>query len=253
MSKPPRKSLSRKTIMRLQREVGSKCPFCYSEETEYFEVHHIDEDPSHNDESNLLLLCPTCHSKITKGDIAFAEVQSIKGKLPRNSDLVEFASVTVDSNRCDWEVSPINQYAFLRGENNKKHPFPIFKFTLINQSRNTVVLKTIRLQVKKLPSGIHGWQGARVLRPLITYQMQIEGKNNVLHLNNPIEVMGGVAFMFQVELFEKFSQEPGRFEIQGRMVLSFAFEFSNGLSIHAPNICLNCQSENETLKITYLH
>lgn len=54
----------------LQREVGSACPFCDNSEVGHFEIHHIDENPSNNDMGNLLLLCPTCHSKITKGDIS---------------------------------------------------------------------------------------------------------------------------------------------------------------------------------------
>lgn len=53
----------------LQLEIDSNCPFCPSKDVGHFEIHHIDENPSNNDIENLIMLCPTCHSKITKGDI----------------------------------------------------------------------------------------------------------------------------------------------------------------------------------------
>lgn len=62
----------------LQKEIGSLCPFCESDDVGHFEIHHIDENPSNNDAGNLLLLCPTCHSKITKGDISAVEVYKKK-------------------------------------------------------------------------------------------------------------------------------------------------------------------------------
>jgi hypothetical protein len=58
----------------LQKEVSSICPFCDNTDVGHFEIHHIDNDPSNNLSNNLLLLCPTCHSKITKGDILQLEV-----------------------------------------------------------------------------------------------------------------------------------------------------------------------------------
>ncbi len=58
----------------LQKEIGSKCPFCDNTDVGHFEIHHIDENPSNNDNGNLILLCPICHSKITKSDISQAEV-----------------------------------------------------------------------------------------------------------------------------------------------------------------------------------
>lgn len=58
----------------LQKEIGSNCPFCENNDVGHFQIHHIDEDPGSNETSNLLLLCPICHSKITKGDIPQATV-----------------------------------------------------------------------------------------------------------------------------------------------------------------------------------
>jgi|GEM_PF-871492 hypothetical protein len=65
----------------LQKEVGSVCPFCQSTDVGHFEVHHIDGIPANNQLSNLIMLCPTCHSKIEKGDIVKEEVIKIKRKI----------------------------------------------------------------------------------------------------------------------------------------------------------------------------
>ncbi len=81
----------------LQAEVDSICPFCSSNDVGHFQIHHIDEDPGNNDIGNLMLVCPTCHSKITKGDISQTEVfkkkiQLISGqsKKTQQKDYVTF-------------------------------------------------------------------------------------------------------------------------------------------------------------------
>lgn len=58
----------------LQKEIQSVCPFCDNTDVGHFEIHHIDEDPSNNEIANLILLCPLCHSKITKVDITQLDV-----------------------------------------------------------------------------------------------------------------------------------------------------------------------------------
>lgn len=65
----------------LQKEISSVCPFCDNTDVGHFEIHHIDEDPSNNIQSNLMLLCPICHSKITKSDISQLEVYKRKIEL----------------------------------------------------------------------------------------------------------------------------------------------------------------------------
>ncbi|SDI41933.1 HNH endonuclease [Chryseobacterium taeanense] len=77
----PRKTISAKTRSILQKEIKSICPICSNEDVEHFQVHHIDENPTNNDVENLLMLCPICHSKITKGDISYSEVKNIKKEL----------------------------------------------------------------------------------------------------------------------------------------------------------------------------
>ena len=76
MTKKIRTGIPKQSKVRaeLQKEIGSTCPFCNSDDVGHFEIHHIDENPSNNENRNLILLCPTCHSKITKGDIAPVQV-----------------------------------------------------------------------------------------------------------------------------------------------------------------------------------
>ncbi|MGD0590114.1 MAG: HNH endonuclease [Bacteroidota bacterium] len=65
----------------LQKEINSVCPFCDNSEVGHFVIHHIDENPANHSMSNLLLLCPICHSKITKGDIRQEDVYKKKIEL----------------------------------------------------------------------------------------------------------------------------------------------------------------------------
>lgn len=82
-SKKDRKSIPQQNKVRaeLQKEIDNLCPFCPSEEVGHFEIHHIDENPGNNAISNLLLICPTCHSKINKGDIKKETVARRKKQL----------------------------------------------------------------------------------------------------------------------------------------------------------------------------
>jgi hypothetical protein len=73
-----RRAIPAKIRALLQQEVNSCCPFCTSIDVDHFQIHHIDENPENDDPGNLLMLCPTCHSKITKGDIPSHEVRRKK-------------------------------------------------------------------------------------------------------------------------------------------------------------------------------
>ena len=43
-----------------------KCCICgWDEDERILEVHHLDENRNHNDISNLRILCPICHKKLT--------------------------------------------------------------------------------------------------------------------------------------------------------------------------------------------
>ncbi len=70
----------------LQKEISSICPFCDNSDVGHFEIHHIDENPANNEIDNLILLCPICHSKITKADIVQIEVFKKKISLLQHKD-----------------------------------------------------------------------------------------------------------------------------------------------------------------------
>lgn len=76
-----RKSIPYKTKALLQKEINSKCPFCLNQDVDHFQVHHIDENPENNKYDNLIMICPNCHSKITKGDIFEETVMNRKKEL----------------------------------------------------------------------------------------------------------------------------------------------------------------------------
>ena len=59
--------LPKRLEKRVYQEAGSKCVFCPEFEVEALQVHHIDDDPANNAFENLLLVCATCHTKITGG------------------------------------------------------------------------------------------------------------------------------------------------------------------------------------------
>lgn len=48
------------------RNYKHECAVCgYNEDEILLEVHHIDSDREHNELSNLIILCPNCHKKLT--------------------------------------------------------------------------------------------------------------------------------------------------------------------------------------------
>lgn len=57
---------------------------CENEEVDHFQIHHIDENPENDEFDNLLMLCPICHSKITKGDIRRSDVILLKQSLRKS-------------------------------------------------------------------------------------------------------------------------------------------------------------------------
>lgn len=243
-----RKKIPKESKVRaeLQKEINSRCPFCSSTEVGHFEIHHIDEDPAHNESYNLLLLCPTCHSKITKGDITEQQVRQIKMSLSSNGSLIEFVSAIIDQDNCSWHSR--GEHRFYKSDSDKS-PFPVISFTLINHSEKTIVLKTIQLSVKNLPSGIGGIPQAAILKSTVKYHLCIneDPDQNTYNLSEPIQIPAGQAVKFDVELFEKITDHIT--PPQGRKVLYFLLKFSSNHCENIPPIFLNCQSEDEPLKI----
>lgn len=88
-----RKSIPNKIKMLLQKEIFSQCPFCGNEDVDHFEIHHIDENPENSNINNLLMICPLCHSKITKGDILQKEVIEKKQFLQKEEKGTSMAKI----------------------------------------------------------------------------------------------------------------------------------------------------------------
>jgi hypothetical protein len=81
----------------LQKEIGSRCPFCDSEDVGHFEIHHINEDPTDHHIDNLLLLCRQCHSKFNKKVWALEAAKSKKNELVKLGDGMSLESEPHDS------------------------------------------------------------------------------------------------------------------------------------------------------------
>ena len=69
-----RKYIPKTTEKRVFQETGSTCAFCKESEITALEIHHIDSNPENNELENLIVVCSSCHSKITSGVISPADV-----------------------------------------------------------------------------------------------------------------------------------------------------------------------------------
>lgn len=235
----------------LQQEINSECPFplCDNREVGHLQIHHIDENPQNNLPSNLLLLCPVCHSKITKGDISQEEVKRIKSRLPHPK--IELVTVDIDSKNCSWITYRDTPNAFLR-RGNTKSPFPILDFSLINHTKQTILLTTIQLRTKYLYSGLSGIPEPYILKSSVKYKLPIPDheKTVVYKLRNQLAIPAERAFKFQIELFEK-GIKGEKYGINGKYVLYFSFGFGT-YTITVPDIFLNCKSESEKIGFNVL-
>lgn len=55
------------------------CAVCgWDEDLEVLEVHHIDENRHNNQVSNLIILCPTCHKKLSLHTYELIDRQRIR-------------------------------------------------------------------------------------------------------------------------------------------------------------------------------
>lgn len=231
----------------LQQEINSKCPNCENTDVGHFEIHHIDENPSNNKLENLILLCPTCHSKITKGDIQIDEVKKWKNNLiNRNAD-IQFISVTIDNENCGWGAikGAINAFEAVHF----KSLFPIFNFTFINNSVKTILLTNIELKNKRLPIGLSGpmIEIPTILRPTIKYKIRLpkDGETVNTILNNEIIIPKNTAFKFQIEVFDEYMESF--MPPHNKYALNFKFGFNNDFYVDAPMILLNSEKYYEKL------
>jgi 5-methylcytosine-specific restriction endonuclease McrA len=93
MAKKARTRLSKTLEKRVFQEASSKCAFCPEAEVVSLQIHHIDGAPSNNAFENLILVCASCHTKITSSIISEEAVRlkkrqlhEHKGKLNHDGD-----------------------------------------------------------------------------------------------------------------------------------------------------------------------
>lgn len=248
-----RKQIPQRVRALLQKEIKSECPFCSITDIDCFEVHHIDGTNSNNTYSNLIMVCPTCHTKIEKGGISLNTVLLKKQQLATSTGKIEFVSMVVSNQYTNWTVHPTNEFAFYLGKGTKSI-HPVFNFTFINHSSHIVVLKTIEIKAKDIYSGLSGF-GPKpiILKPVVKYHLQLQYGNetNFFHLPNPISTPAGQAFLFQTEVSMGNSKTQAS-PITDRYELSFTFYFSDNLKIQIPPTYLNCTSPDEGMKISIL-
>lgn len=234
----------------LQQEINSKCPNCENTDIGHFEIHHIDENPNNNIIENLLLLCPICHSKITKNDISIAEVLEIKQFLKNKNFSVQFISVTIDSENCGW-VPIMNVQNAFKIDNTNKSAFPILSFSFINNLDKTILLTGIKLKSRILPSGLSGPAiKDNFLNSSAIFEMKIShsGSSENLTLKDELIILSKMPIKIQILLYSQYEEYV--FAPKGKYILSFKFKFNNDFYIDIPNVLLNCKSENEQLQHT---
>ena len=144
MKKRPRIIQKAKSL--LQKEISSICPFCGNEDVDHFQFHHIDENPENNDILNLLMLCPICHSKITKGDITREDVERKKRDISTNQkDVLLFFQ----------EIAPLIFDLIIFGEQEKDRSINPWVSRL--ESRYSEISKELRRLAIKDVSIQKGW------------------------------------------------------------------------------------------------
>lgn len=78
-----RSGFSARTKKLIFQEAGSQCSFCDEDDVSALEIHHIVavESEGSDGPENLILVCSSCHSKITHGVISSADVVLKKREL----------------------------------------------------------------------------------------------------------------------------------------------------------------------------
>lgn len=95
-SRPTRPARPTRTDKQVYQEAGSRCVFCSERDVSALQVHHIDSDRTKNAFENLILVCASCHAKITAGVIAEAQVVTRKRELKFEPQSKSNAAVVVD-------------------------------------------------------------------------------------------------------------------------------------------------------------
>jgi hypothetical protein len=178
------------------------------------------------------------HKTLTE-DISFNEANA--------NSIIQFISTTIDSENCGWESYKNIQNAFQAV--NLKSLFPIFNFSLINNSDKTILLTNIVITNKHLPAGLNGAYPPlpNILRPRITYKIKLPSDGKTLNtlLADEIEIFPGRAFKFQVELY---SESMDDFSPLNKYALNLKFGFNNDFYIDIPKILLNSKNDSDKLQ-----
>ena len=77
------------TQKQLFQEAASRCVFCRERDVSALQIHHIDSNRANDAFENLIVVCATCHAKITAGGIPESEVRQRKRQLkfePQTAD-----------------------------------------------------------------------------------------------------------------------------------------------------------------------
>ena len=241
-------SIPPKTKKYLQKEINSECPICQNQEIGHFEIHHIDENPSNNKFENLLMLCPICHSKITKKEITKEKVILIKSELSKTISKVEFVNVFVEEEFYNWKVDKENSYIFYSKYNEKSiSPHLTLNWSFINHLSKTIILKTITYSGKSIPS-LSGPAIPTIISSIINYKVPINlnEKKHRVTFSDQIQIPKNQGFQFKTEFFSKYKEEI--YPLKGLFFLDITFEFSNNQKVKIPRLFFNCKSESEELK-----
>lgn len=130
-----RKYISHVLKLKLLKELDFRCPFCSNRDIEHFEIHHIDSNIENNAFTNLLYVCPTCHSKITKGDIDQTQVVLLKERLSmKYTEAKPFKKVEIEAEYPGGSTAYIK---FLR--DNLRYP----KLAIEQEIEGTVIVQFV--------------------------------------------------------------------------------------------------------------
>lgn len=167
-----------------------------------------------------------------------------------NAEVVELVSINIDQDECSWKSKSGFESIFYKKEN-ALSPHPVFDFTFINHFSKTIVLKSIDLYVSSIWSGFSGLSFPQKIESVHTYQMGFRyDHDNAFILDPPIQIGSEQAFRFKLQLLNQYQDEC--FEIKGRNVLFFSFNFSSNITVVAPKVYLNTTNENESFSLVEL-
>lgn len=152
----------------------------------------------------------------------------------RNLD-VEIAAIGVVSDECAWQKKEkVN--SFVLDLYSSKSRYPVFDFSFINHSTDTIVLHAVELVVEALPRGISGMPPTGVLRPFGRYGIEITDFTvpTLFRLPDPYYAMHGEPFRFQLQL---------RNEFTSGYILGFKFHVGS-CTVLTPKLYLNADEDS---------